>query len=143
LIAAKLSACAGGIYANIICFGDSGFFAVSLQGELLWNNLGLDSSGSFNGLGNTTAVLPDHFGSDKGLIIEKQFSPDTEFILCSDGFYQSFEDFSGMHFWLKDNIEALSDPKARLILFRELHKKLADKCGDDDMSLIWIFRKDT
>ena len=143
MIAAKLSACDDGIRATIICFGDSGFFAVNRQGELLWNNLGLDDSGSFNGLGNTTAVLPDHFGSDKGIIIEKQFNSDTEFILCSDGFYQSFEDFSGMHFWLKDNKDRLSEPAARLILFRELHRKLADKCGDDDMSLIWIYRKDT
>ncbi len=102
---------------------------------------------SFNAIklvdsGNITAVLPDSFGNRNGLAIEERFPADTEFLLCSDGFYRGFYDSDRMWGWLKDNAVRLKVPSKRKELFEKLHAALDNRTGDDDISIVWIRRRE-
>ncbi len=95
----------------------------------------------FDGQGNTTAVLPDHYGTGRWETYEDRFPSDTSFLLCSDGFYRAFLNPLEIWDWLKANEHNLYKQSKRDHLLTELHKKTHRTCGDDDISLIWISPK--
>lgn len=88
--------------------------------------------------GNTTAVLPDHYYTGQWTFFEDRFPTNSNFILCSDGFYRAFEKSAGIWEWLKENEKSLDTRKTKKAVLTELHKKLDRKCGDDDISFIWV-----
>jgi len=63
---------------------------------------------------------------------------DTNYVLASDGFYTCFPDPSSLWAWLCENETALADPEHQSALLQELHDQLNAKCGDDDISFIWV-----
>lgn len=97
----------------------------------------------FDGQGNTTFVLPDHYDSGNWESFEDKFPRDTSFLLCSDGFYRAFLSPSDMWEWLKTNEKGLLNKAKRRKLLKDLHLKLNHTCGDDDISLIWITPKNS
>jgi serine/threonine protein phosphatase PrpC len=86
----------------------------------------------FKDKGNATNVLPDHFYTGGFDLYKDTFPAGTNFLLCSDGFYSSFDDFNQMHKWLVENNANLKDSAATL------HANLKDRGGDDDISFIWV-----
>ncbi|HML73147.1 MAG TPA: protein phosphatase 2C domain-containing protein [Anaerohalosphaeraceae bacterium] len=93
---------------------------------------------NFDMRGNITAVLPDHYYTGKWDYFEERFSQNTHFLLCSDGFYHAFSNTAGMWEWLKRNERNLTISLKKKTLLNELHHKLDKKCGDDDISFIWV-----
>ncbi len=91
--------------------------------------------------GSTTEVLPDHFYQDRIESYKDCFPVKTHFVLCSDGFYNSFSEAKHMCDWLQDNARLLKNPEKRQPVLRELHSNLNSKTGDDDISFIWIYPK--
>lgn len=97
---------------------------------------------NFDMRGSVTAVLPDHCYTGQWDYFEERFEPETHFFLCSDGFYHVFSNASEMCEWLTINKTDLTVRQKKISLLNELHRKLSDKCGDDDISFIWIYPKD-
>lgn len=62
----------------------------------------------FNDHNPTTMVLPDHFYCGCYDLFQDQFPDQTQFILCSDGFYGSFTDWQQLWAWLQENVDGLS-----------------------------------
>lgn len=93
---------------------------------------------NFDAQGNTTAVLPDHFYTGQWEYIEERFDIDTNFLLCSDGFYHAFSNTKEMQEWLMSNELNLTNHQTKKLLLNRLHHKLNKKSGDDDISFIWI-----
>ena len=89
--------------------------------------------------GATTAVLPDHFPSGQWSYFDDVFPRDSEFVVCSDGFSDCFEDICEMASWLKEHRRAILDPNKRTPLLTELHGQLRLRSHDDDISFVWIF----
>ncbi len=89
--------------------------------------------------GAVTAVLPDHFRSGQWSYFDDAFPPDSQFVLCSDGFYGCFEGISEMASWLKEHHEAMFDLDKRTAILTELHGQLRQRGHDDDISFVWIF----
>jgi len=96
----------------------------------------------FDDRGNTTNVLPDHYYTDEWEHSEERFPKDTSFLLCTDGFYRSFSNSTEMWEWFVENENALKKKEPQIRLLKELHKKLNDKTGDDDISFIWLSSKE-
>jgi len=94
-----------------------------------------------NTQGNATAVLPDHFYAGEWDSLEDRFASDTNFLLCSDGFYRAFEEPAQIWDWLKRNENKLHTKQEKMQLLAGLHKRLHEKCGDDDISFIWLSPK--
>ncbi len=95
---------------------------------------------NFNERGNATVVLPDHYTGKESLVKER-FAFDTDFLLCSDGFYRAFANSDQMHQWLKENKSSLDDRAKKKKLLSSLHARLHGKCGDDDISFIYMSSK--
>jgi len=87
--------------------------------------------------GSATAVLPDHFYGGHFEHLEDQFPADTQFVLCSDGFYSAFATTSELWTWLRRSKSALEAGQEQASPFTELHERLRERSGDDDMSLVW------
>ena len=96
----------------------------------------------FSGKGSVTAVLPDHVRSGKWSYLEERFPKEANFVLCSDGFYSAFGGPEEMWKWLDGNRALLHDESRRTELLRQLHQQLHGKCGDDDISLVWVYPND-
>lgn len=93
---------------------------------------------NFDMRGNITSVLPDHYYTGQWDYFEERFALDTHFLLCSDGFYHAFSNTAGMWEWLNSNEKNLTIRQKKKFLLNELHHKLDKKCGDDDVSFIWV-----
>lgn len=89
--------------------------------------------------GSATAVLPDHVYGGHFESVEDQFPVDTQFVLCSDGVYGAFATTSELWTWIQANRNALHAGQELSSLFTELHERLRERSGDDDMSLVWMY----
>jgi len=89
--------------------------------------------------GSTTVVLPDHLQGGYVEFYKDSFPLGTNFVLCSDGFYNCFYDAKYIWQWLRDNSRALSHSDEKQSLLRRLHNQLNDKGGDDDISFVWAY----
>jgi len=127
----------GKLEVKVLGCGDSSLFVFISDGTLLFNTLGLaDRDDKFEHLSPITKALPDN--NDSIISHSLQFSDDVHLLLCSDGFYDSFEKFSDMVCWLMENRERLSQDAGKEEAVAELHTALCRKKGDDDISLIWL-----
>lgn len=120
--------------------GDSALFVFTRgKGKLLWNNLYLQDEYDLIKHSSTfTEVIPDMYNKEKHIIIEKEFPTDTCLLLCSDGFYDIFENFKEIYIWLVDHVKGeiiFHDEKVRALML-DLHEKLRSKKGDDDISFV-------
>jgi len=132
---------AGSVTVRAVGCGDSALFIFREDGELLYNNLNLaDASDPFKHTSPFTAVLPDSYdeATDNVLLEAAEFPEDVHLLLCSDGFYDGFTNFREALDWLREHRAELSDPAARDLCARELHQRLEQKKGDDDISFIWL-----
>jgi hypothetical protein len=89
--------------------------------------------------GSATHVLPDHFYCGCFDLFEDRFPLHTHFLLCSDGFYGAFSHWEEAWTWLQDNLAALHHKEARVSVLEQLHARLYDKSGDDDISFVWVY----
>ncbi len=96
----------------------------------------------FSSQGAATAVLPDHYYTGQWKYFEERFAPDTHFLLCSDGFYHAFSNPAEIWDWLKTNEKHLAVSRQKKSVLTELHQRLNQSCGDDDISFIWVKPKD-
>ena len=92
----------------------------------------------FTGKGAATAVLPDHYFTGNWRTFQERFGCDSHFVLASDGFYGSFSHPGELWQWLSDNRSSLQDQSAQQQVLGALHSRLHAKCGDDDISFVWI-----
>jgi hypothetical protein len=90
--------------------------------------------------GSLTAVLPDHYYRGEWTHLEDRFPQDTQFVLASDGFYGGFPTIKDLWGWLNDHRSELLDEVRRQDLLLDLHKRLHETHGDDDISFVWISR---
>ncbi|MEN6335160.1 MAG: hypothetical protein ABFE01_12945, partial [Phycisphaerales bacterium] len=88
--------------------------------------------------GSVTAVFPDHFYSGHYDYVQDRFPPRTHFVLGSDGFYNAFATTSELWVWLQENNGALADAHERESRLAELHRRLHETTGDDDLSFVWV-----
>ncbi len=95
------------------------------------------------GAGSSTLVLPDHFYAGAFDCFTDTFPEQTQFLLCSDGFYGAFSEWGQIHRWLDDNVNALDQKDQRQMLLEELHAQLRATKGDDDISFIWLKPRST
>jgi len=86
----------------------------------------------------STLVLPDHFYSGWFDAYHDQFPPMTHFILCSDGFYESFSRPADLWTWLQRHANCLTDPGKKAAVLEDLHRQLHSRGGDDDISFVWV-----
>jgi serine/threonine protein phosphatase PrpC len=93
---------------------------------------------SFQQKGNVTAVLPDHFYTGNWIHFQDRFPLDSQFVLCSDGFYGCFDQPTEIWAWLNDHRKVIDDPQQRNTLLRCLHDTLRQKISDDDISFVWV-----
>ena len=97
----------------------------------------------YSGRSATTSVLPDHVYQGHWQHIQEQFPPDTHFILCTDGFYGGFTDSTELWTWLRTNEKLLNSPENRKEVMEQLHRKLHASIGDDDISFVWVFTRNS
>ena len=102
-----------------------------------------DFRGRFDQSTSATQVLPDHFQGGHFDYVKDRFPPGTHFVLCSDGFYNSFCDAGELWTWLKDHAKTLLDENERQPLLEQLHRRLDRTAGDDDISFVWVYPKST
>ncbi len=132
----------GQVSVSAVGCGDSALFVFGEGGELHFNSLGLDGAlDPFRHTSPLTPVLPDSYGGEAGhVILEREPYPEgVHVLLCTDGFYDGFENFKEMHDWLKACRAELDDPEARAAHMAELHRNLDRKKGDDDISFVWLY----
>jgi hypothetical protein len=96
------------------------------------------SDASFACKGAATAVLPDHFPGGRWTAFHERFERDVHFVLASDGFYGCFRHSRELWAWLEDHQEVLQEESGRLKAMQDLHRRLADTSGDDDISFVWV-----
>jgi len=122
--------------------GDSALFIFKENGELLYNNINVATAGDpFEHNSPFTAVLPDSFDETRTnvLLENEQYGPDVQLLLCSDGFYDAFKNFGEIYEWLHAHQQELTmahDVNGPLL--EELHTRLNQTKGDDDISFIWL-----
>jgi len=87
---------------------------------------------------SSTLVLPDHFYCGCFDSFRDRFPPQTQFILCSDGFYRCFSNWQQLWTWLQENAAGLNDNDQRETILEQLHADLHAKSSDDDISFIWV-----
>jgi len=92
----------------------------------------------FSERGAATAVLPDSCCAGGWAGFQDKFPADSHFVLASDGFYGLFDGPAGIWTWLQQNEARLIDPQGRDGALHELHVRLQAKCGDDDISFVWV-----
>ena len=93
--------------------------------------------------GSHTEVLPDNFYTGHWVYFEDEFPADTHFILASDGFTECFDTPLEMWLWLNRYKNYLRDEYKKKILLKRLHMIRKKKRGDDDISFVWMFPKDS
>jgi len=93
--------------------------------------------------GSTTEVLPDHFYCGCVEYYQDRFPPGSGFVLCSDGLYSIFSDARRLWAWVQENANALSHEDERQSVLKRLHSKLNDKGGDDDISFVLVYPRDS
>jgi serine/threonine protein phosphatase PrpC len=93
---------------------------------------------TFNLQGHTTAAFPDAYRRNQYSIVDEYFSTDTDFVICSDGFYRCFSAPAQMWQWLAEHRNPLNLRASRKKLLDDLHGQLNQRCGDDDISFIWM-----
>ena len=96
---------------------------------------------TLGGAGSSTLVLPDHFYTGDLEYYRDTFPRGTQFLLCSDGFYSAFQDWTELHTWLKSNAAVLGHIDSRRPALEQIHERLRDTKGDDDVSFIWATPK--
>lgn len=96
---------------------------------------------SFDQRGAATAVLPDSVSVKAWRVIEDRFAQDSQYLLCSDGFYSCFTGPDELWHWLNTNKKLLQNPKQQQNIIKILHRELHRKCGDDDISFVWVYPK--
>ena len=87
---------------------------------------------------HATAVLPDHFYTGDWSYFQERFPKDAQFVLASDGFYSCFSNPPEIWTWLNENTTKLRNKHERGPLLKDLHRKLHNHQGDDDISFVWI-----
>jgi serine/threonine protein phosphatase PrpC len=131
----------GMISIKAIGCGDSALFIFREDGELRYNNMNLSGElERFEHGSPFTAVLPDCYDRETGnvLIDFEEYPEDVHLLLCSDGFYDGFTNFREIREWLLERRAELAAPELRDECLSELHSKLGQKKGDDDISFIWL-----
>lgn len=93
---------------------------------------------TFDLRGNTTAALPDAYSANQYDVFHERFPDNTHFLLCSDGFYRAFVTPAEMWQWLMDHHHQLTIRKHKIRLIDDLHRRLDQGCGDDDISFVWV-----
>lgn len=124
--------------------GDSALFIFLDSGKLLYNNANLNCEhDQFKHYSPFTAVLPDCYNekTDNELFDFGDWPEDAQLLLCSDGFYDCFSNFEEIHGWLNQHHEQLKDSQTRDECLYELHNRLNQSKGDDDISFIWLYPK--
>jgi hypothetical protein len=96
----------------------------------------------FSGRGAATAVLPDHFDVGAWAHFQESFPGDGTFLLASDGLYSAFSDSFELWGWLSSNKAHLAKQQDSEQVLKDLHGRLHSKCGDDDISFVWVFPSD-
>ena len=89
--------------------------------------------------GSVTAVLPDHGCSGCYDYVEDRFPLGTHFVPCTDGFYSAFATTSEVWAWLQENRQVLANAQEREPKLTELHHRLRERGGDDDLSFVWMY----
>lgn len=126
---------------SILGCGDSCVFIFTDRGKLLYNSLGVtDEDDGLEHLSVVTHALPDSLDETESKILAdaQLFDAQVNLLLCSDGFYDSFDTFNDIFFWLTQNLTQLKRQDKRSLLMSELHAALGRKTGDDDISFIWL-----
>lgn len=137
LIAMRWSRDKEGLKWRWIGCGDSAAFIFSSHGKLRWNSLGLNNEQTPLPHGTATLVLPDSYRETQFTVEEgKSYPYDSCVLLCSDGFYDTFDTFAELFGWVRGNYAALADPEQKNVLMAALHEKLGSKKGDDDISIV-------
>lgn len=85
-----------------------------------------------------TSALPDHFYTGGWCYFSERFPMNAQFVLGTDGFYTCFSHAEGLWAWLNEHRSTLMDPEARDALLEELHQRLRQDRGDDDISFVWF-----
>ncbi|MCY2954838.1 MAG: hypothetical protein NTU53_23145 [Planctomycetota bacterium] len=85
-----------------------------------------------------TAVVPDHIGTSQCRCLRERFPADTQFVLASDGFYSAFTTPQELWNWFQEHGSELGDHERPHAQLNDLHQRLQDRQGDDDMSFIWV-----
>ena len=89
--------------------------------------------------GNLTEVLPDHFYTGQWVYFIDKVPLGSHFVLGSDGFTGCFSDHSEMWWWLNRYRPYLAKENTKRLLLKKLHADLRKKCGDDDISFVWVY----
>ena len=88
--------------------------------------------------GVMTAVVPDHAVNGHWQHHRELLPRDAHVVLCSDGFYECFDQPADLLAWLTSHEGALRDTAKCEASMQSLHRLRGERQGDDDMSLIWI-----
>lgn len=134
------SAAADRVHVAVQHRGDSAALIFDHRGALLWSNLPIPENGvGFGRVGSATDVLPDHYDPAASLSFDQELACETHVILCSDGFYGAFSDAGALLQWLVSHVNDLDDPQHSEAAAEELHQRLDQGNGDDDLSVIWLW----
>jgi serine/threonine protein phosphatase PrpC len=133
----------GQLHLRICGCGDSGLFVFTNDGKLLYNNFDLnDEEDGFEHLSPITKALPDNCDEASIISHSRLFPYGIHLLLCSDGFYDCFDNFSGIFSWLMQNRKCMVQSSCEEELMTQLHFSLSSKKGDDDISFIWLLPAD-
>ncbi len=131
----------GTFWVKAMGCGDSALFIFRDNGDLVYNNTDVESQhDSFKHDSPFTAVLPDCYDKETNNVLFDftEHPDDIHLLLCSDGFYDGFTNFSEMYQWLHEHRSELEDLQLREECLSRLHRNLNEKKGDDDISFIWL-----
>lgn len=128
---------------HILGCGDSGAFIFTAEGELLYSNLIQDASASLIHASTITEALPDSYDKSGSHILSHSqvYEKGIHILLCSDGLYDAFASFADLFSWLSENAATLRQKNEEAVM-SELHSRLGDKKGDDDISFVWLFPRE-
>ncbi len=133
-----------GFLVSVLGCGDSAIFIFNEQGNLLYSNTRIDDENqAFDHASPVTEALPDGWDETESKILahSQVFNCDIQLLLCSDGFYDAFSTFNELFCWLTENRQRLAHEESRAELMAQLHARLIDRKGDDDISFVWLFSK--
>ena len=125
--------------------GDGRYYRVPFSHRIRLARDGAQENGraGFESKSSVTAALPDHFYTGGWRQFQERFPADASFVLASDGFYSGFSEPAALWTWLQEHEAGLRSPAEREQLLAELHRRLEEKSGDDDISFVWISRTGT
>ena len=90
-----------------------------------------------------TAVLPDHVYAGNWTHFRERFPRDAQFVLCTDGFYSAFAEPQELWEWLTEHGTRLEAEETKEGVMAELHHRLRERQGDDDISFVWVAARQT